>query len=93
VFREALEMLEMLGLAYRAEILCEKGRLVEEYLPILVYAPTSFAPNYISSVARALKTVLNKFGLTGVMYYEPNIFRDRGIQPKGLGTVIYSYRY
>jgi len=44
VFREALEMLEMLGLAYRAEILCEKGRLVEEYLPILVYAPTSFAP-------------------------------------------------
>jgi hypothetical protein len=28
-----------------------------------------------------------------VMYYEPNIFRDRGIQPKGLGTVIYSYRY
>jgi hypothetical protein len=93
VFREALEMLEMLGLAYRAEILCEKGRLIEEYLPILVYAPTSFAPNYISSVAKVLKTVLNKFGLTGMMYYEPNIFRDRGIQPKGLGTVIYSYRY
>jgi hypothetical protein len=93
VFREALEMLEMLGLAYRAEILCEKGKLDEEYLPILVYAPTSFAPGYISSVAKVLKTVLNKFGLTGMMYYEPDIFRDRGIQPKGLVTFIYSYRY
>jgi hypothetical protein len=93
VFREVLETLEMLGLAYRAKILCEKGKLVEEYLPILVYAPTSFAPGYISSVAKILKTMLNKFGLTGMMYYEPDIFRDRGIQPKGLGTVIYSYRY
>jgi hypothetical protein len=29
-----------------------------------------------------------------MMYYEPDILRDRGILPeKGLGTLIYSYRY
>ena len=76
---------------YFSRVAASKAKAKKD--PILVYAPTSFAPNYISSVAKALKTVLNKFGRTGMMYYEPNIFRDRGIQPKGLGTVIYSYRY
>jgi hypothetical protein len=89
-----LETLEILGLAYRAKIICEKGKLDEQYLPILVYAPTSFAPGYISSVAKVLKTVLNSFGLTGAMYYEPDIFRDREVLPeKGLETSIYTYHY
>jgi hypothetical protein len=76
---------------YFSRVAASKAKAKKD--PILVYAPTSFSPGYISSIAKVLKTVLNKFGLTGMIYYEPNIFRDRGIQPKGLGTLIYSYRY
>jgi hypothetical protein len=94
IFRKMLESLEKSGLAYHAKILCEKGRIDSAYLPIIVYAPTSFAPGYISSVAKVLKTVLNDFGLTGRIYYKPDVFTYKGIySEKGRRASIYSYPY
>jgi hypothetical protein len=94
IFHKLLESLEKSGLAYRAKILCDKGRLDDAYLPIIVYAPTSFAPGYISSVAKVLRTVLNGFGLTGTIYYKPDLFTYKGIySEKGRKASIYSYPY
>jgi hypothetical protein len=94
IFRKMLESLEKLGLAYQAKILCEKGSIDDAYLPIIVYAPTSFAPGYISSVAKVLKIVLNGFGLTGKIYYKPDIFTYEGIySEKERRASIYSYPY
>jgi hypothetical protein len=77
-----------------AKILCEKGKLDYAYLPIIVYAPTSFAPSYISSVAKVLKTVLNGIGLMEMIYYMPDLFTYKGIySEKGRRASIYSYPY
>jgi hypothetical protein len=63
-------------------------------LPIIMYAPTSFAPGYISSVAKVLKAVLNGFGLTGTIYYKPDLFTYKGVySEKGRRASIYSYPY
>ena len=94
VFRKMLESLKRAGLAHQACILCKKGKLVKNELPIYVYAPSSLAPSYISSVAKVLKTVLNRFGLTGTMYYEPDIFSDEDVRSeKGRKASIYEYSY
>jgi hypothetical protein len=94
IFRMMVESLEKSGLAYHAKILCEKGRINNAYLPIIMYAPTSFAPGYISSVAKVLKAVLNGFGLTGTIYYKPDLFTYKGVySEKGRRASIYSYRY
>jgi hypothetical protein len=94
IFRKMVESLEKSGLAYHAKILCEKGRINNAYLPIIMYAPTSFAPGYISSVAEVLKAVLNGFGLTGTIYYKPDLFTYKGVySEKGRRASIYSYRY
>jgi hypothetical protein len=89
IFCKIVESLENSGLAYRAAILCEKGSINKSYLPIIVRAPTSFAPRYISSVAEVLKRVLNDFRLTGgMMTYKPNVFTKMRIRSE-----IYRYRY
>jgi hypothetical protein len=94
IFRMMVESLEKSGLAYNAKILCEKGRINNAYLPIIMYAPTSFAPGYISSVAKVLKAVLNGFGLTGTIYYKPDLFTYKGVySEKGRRASIYSYPY
>jgi hypothetical protein len=94
IFRKMVESLEKSGQAYHAKILCEKGRITDAYLPIIVYAPTSFAPSYISSVAKVLKTVLNGFRLMGTLYYKPDLFTYKGIySEKGRKASIYSYPY
>jgi 5-methylcytosine-specific restriction endonuclease McrA len=94
IFRKTLKSLEKSGLVYRAKILCEKGKINDAYLPIIVYAPTSFAPGYISSVAKVLKTVLNSFGLMGEIYFKPDVFTYTGIySEKGRRASIYSYPY
>jgi hypothetical protein len=94
IFRKMLDSMEKSGLAYQAKILCEKGSIDDAYLPIIVYSPTSFAPGYISSVAKILKIVLNGFGLTGKIYYKPDIFTYEGIySEKGRRASIYSYLY
>jgi hypothetical protein len=86
--------MEKSGLAYRIKILCGKGSINNAYLPIIAYSPTSFAPGYISSVAKVLKIVLNGFGLTGKIYYKPDIFTYEGIySEKGRRASIYSYPY
>lgn len=94
IFRRVLESLEKTGLAYQAKILCEKDNIVDDYPPIIVYAPTSFSPGYISSLAKVLKTVLNEFGLTGKIHYKPDIFTSKAIySEKGRKASIYSYSY
>jgi hypothetical protein len=94
IFRRVLESLEKTGLAYQAKILCEKDSIVDDYPPIIVYAPTSFSPRYISSLAKVLKTVLNEFGLTGKIHYKPDIFTSKAIySEKGRKASIYSYSY
>jgi hypothetical protein len=94
IFRKMIDSMEKSGLAYQAKILCEKGSIDDAYLPIIVYSPTSFAPRYISSVAKVLKLVLNGFGLTGNIYYKPDIFTYEGIySEKGHRASIYSYSY
>jgi hypothetical protein len=94
IFRKTLKSLEKSGLVYRAKILCEKGKIDDAYLPIIVYAPTSFATGYISSVAKVLKTVLNSFGLMGEIYFKPDVFTYTGIySEKGRRASIYSYPY
>jgi len=94
IFRRVLESLEKTGLAYQAKILCEKDSIVDDYPPIIVYAPTSFSPGYISSLAKVLKTVLNEFGLTGKIHYKPDIFTSKAIySEKGRKVSIYSYSY
>jgi hypothetical protein len=91
IFRKTLKSLEKSGLAYRAKILCEKGEIDDARLPIIVYAPTSFAPGYISSVAKVLKIVLNRFGLMGEIYFKPDVFTYMGIySEKGRRASIYS---
>jgi hypothetical protein len=94
IFRKMLDSMEKSGLAYRIKILCGKGSINNAYLPIIAYSPTSFAPGYISSVAKVLKIVLNGFGLTGKIYYKPDIFTYEGIySEKGRRASIYSYPY
>jgi hypothetical protein len=89
IFCKIRESLENSGLAYGVAILCKKGSINKSYLPIIVHAPTSFAPRYISSVAEVLKRVLNDFGLTGgMMTYKPNVFTKMSIRSE-----IYRYRY
>jgi 5-methylcytosine-specific restriction endonuclease McrA len=94
IFRGVLESLEKTGLAYQAKILCEKDSIVDDYPPIIVYAPTSCSLGCISSLAKVLKTVLNEFGLTGMIYYKPHVFTYKGIySEKGRKVSIYSYSY
>jgi hypothetical protein len=89
IFCKIRESLENSGLAYGVAILCKKDSINKNYLPIIVRAPTSFAPRYISSVAEVLKRVLNDFGLTGgMMTYKPNVFTKMRIPSE-----IYRYRY
>jgi hypothetical protein len=89
IFCKIRESLENSGLAYGVAILCKKDSINKSYLPIIVRAPTSFAPHYISSVAEVLKRVLNDFGLTGgMMTYKPNVFTKTRIPSE-----IYRYRY
>jgi len=89
IFCKIRESFENSGLAYGAAILCKKDSINKSYLPIIVRAPTSFAPRYISSVAEVLKRVLNDFRLTGgMMTYKPNVFTKMRIRSE-----IYRYRY
>ncbi len=95
IFRRVLEVLEKSELAYHAKILCGRGSIAATYLPIIVYAPTSFAPSYISAVAKVLGRILNEFGLIGrKIYYKPDVFTEEGIySERGRRASIYDYSY
>jgi len=93
-FRDVLEALEETGLAYAAKI--KAGR--EEYgsggeLPVLIYAPASFAAHYIAEVAKVVRDVLDKYGVDKSLFFKPDVFTRRGIYSGRAEYKSYIYVY
>jgi len=93
-FRDVLEALEETGLTYAAKI--KAGR--EEYgsggeLPVLIYAPASFAAHYIAEVAKVVRDVLDKYGVDKSLFFKPDVFTRRGIYSGHAEYKSYIYIY
>lgn len=93
-FRDMLEALEKAGLAYAAKIVARR----EEYssrgeLPVLIYAPASFATYYIVKVAKLMRDVLDKYGVDKSLFFKPDLFTRRGIYSGHAEYKSYIYLY
>jgi len=93
-FRDMLEALEKAGLAYAAKIVARR----EEYssrreLPVLIYAPASFATHYVTEVAEVVRDVLDKYGVDKSLFFKPDLFTRRGIYSGHAQYKSYIYLY
>jgi len=94
VFRDVLEALEQAGLAYAAKINSRR----EEYspgreLPVIIYAPVSFAAHYVAEVAEVMRDVLEKYGMDKRLFYIPDVFTRSDIYSGHAEYKSYIYAY
>jgi len=93
-FRDVLEALEKAGLAYAAKIVARREAYgSERELPVLIYAPASFAAHYIAEVAKVVRDVLDKYGVDKSLFFKPDVFTRRGIYSGHAEYKSYIYVY
>ncbi len=94
IFRTLLDTLEETGLAFSAKIVSNKRDYkTKKELPIIVYSPSSIAPEYIAEAARVIKDTLERHNIYKKMFYKPDIFTVKGIYSgrKDFKPYIYTY--
>jgi len=93
-FRDVLEALEKAGLAYAAKIVAKREAYgSERELPVLIYAPASFAAHYVAEVAKVVRDVLDKYGVDKSLFFKPDVFTRRGIYSGHAEYKSYIYIY